>query len=70
MKKQSKLTELYYKLRYRKWVVLDFKDRIIIYEGRRELCDLVQDTQYAGLVVVPRRVFRKWSQNTDGGGKK
>lgn len=70
MKKQSKLTELYNKLRYRKWVVLDLEDRIIIYEGRRELCDLVQDTQYAGLVVVPRRAFRKWSQNTDGGGKK
>jgi len=47
------LRETYYKLRYRKWAVVDILDRTILYRGDYETCCLVQDTQYAGLAVVP-----------------
>lgn len=53
MKKPNRFLDLYYKLRYRHWAVVDIQDKAIIYSGKRELCDLVQDTQYAGLIVLP-----------------
>lgn len=70
MKFQNKFQEKYYKLRYRRWVVVDSRDRLIIYEGSHDLCELVQDTQYAGLYVMPRRHAKLLLESLDGGGKR
>ena len=60
MKKQSRIQELYYRLRYRRWAVIDIEDRTIIYTGRLKLCQLVQDTQYSGLFVLPYNHAVTW----------
>lgn len=36
-----------------RYAVIDSKDKVVIYAGNLEECELVQDTQYGGLEVLP-----------------
>lgn len=46
-------TEMYYAVRYRKWVVYDPADVEVIYIGKRRDCYKVQEQSYGGLIVAP-----------------
>ena len=50
--------------------VIDYADGLVIYSGTYEECVMVQDTQYAGLYVMPRRHAKLLLESLDGGGKR
>jgi hypothetical protein len=45
--------EMYYAARYRKWVIYDPVDVIVIHLGTRRECYDIQKTSQNGLVVIP-----------------
>lgn len=47
------LNDIYNSLRYRQWLVYDYRDGVVLHIGTYRECVRVQEESYGGLIVTP-----------------